>query len=80
MNCRTAILRSLAGVFLAHLLLISAAIAQTTSTAAAPKDVLIKNATLLTVTHGKIANGSVYIKDGKIAAFGDKVSAPAAWP
>ena len=76
MNCRTAILRSLAGVFLAQLLLISATIAQTTSSAAAPKDVLIKNATLLTVTHGKIANGSVYIKDGKIAAFGDKVSAP----
>ena len=76
MNCRTAILRSLAGVFLAHLLLVSAAIAQTTSSVAAPKDVLIKNATLLTVTHGKITNGSVYIKDGKIAAFGDKVSAP----
>ena len=80
MNCRTAILRSLAGVFLAHLLLVSAAIAQTPSTAAAPKDVLIKNATLLTVTHGKITNGSVYIKDGKIAAFGDKVSAPAGVP
>ncbi len=76
MNCRTAILRSLAGVFLAHLLLVPAAIAQTTSSANAPKDLLIKNATLLTVTHGKIANGSVYIKDGKIAAFGDKVSAP----
>ena len=77
MNCRTAILRSLAGVFLAHLLLVSAAIAQATSAAASPKDVLIKNATLLTVTHGKIANGSVYIKDGKIAAFGDRVSASA---
>ncbi len=76
MNCRTAIMRSLAGVLLAHLLLVSAAIAQT-STATVPKDVLIRNATLLTVTHGKIANGSVYIKDGKIAAFGDKVSAPA---
>ena len=77
MNCRIAILRSLAGVFLAHCLLVFAAIAQTTSNAAqTPKEVLIKNATLLTVTHGKIANASVFIKDGKIAAFGDHVSAP----
>jgi imidazolonepropionase-like amidohydrolase len=77
MNCRIAILRSLAGAFFAHLLLVSAAIAQTTGSAVTPKDVLIKNATLLTVTHGKIANGSVYVKDGKVAAFGDNVSAPA---
>jgi imidazolonepropionase-like amidohydrolase len=78
MNCRTAILRSLAGVFLAHLLLVPAAIAQTAGAAALiSKDVLIKNATLLTVTHGKIANGSIYVKDGKIAAFGDNVTARA---
>ncbi|HET9699005.1 MAG TPA: amidohydrolase [Terriglobales bacterium] len=42
-----------------------------------PSDLLIKNATLLTVTHGKITNGSVYVKDGKIAAFGASVNAPA---
>ena len=76
MNCRSAIVRSLAGLFTASVLLISAVNAQT----AAPKDVVIKNATLLTVTHGKIANGSVYVKDGKIAAFGDKVNAPAGVP
>lgn len=80
MSCRTAILRSLSGVFLAHCLLVSAAIAQTTASAATPKDIVIKNATLLTVTHGKIAKGSVYVKDGKIAAFGDSVSAPASVP
>jgi imidazolonepropionase-like amidohydrolase len=40
-------------------------------------DVLIKNATLLTVTHGRVEHGSVYVKDGKIAAFGTKVDAPA---
>jgi imidazolonepropionase-like amidohydrolase len=47
--------------------------------AAPPKsnELLIKNATLFTVTHGKIANGSVYVKDGKIAGFGNNVSAPA---
>ena len=40
-------------------------------------EVLIKNAVLLTVTHGKIPNGSIYIKDGKIQAYGASVSAPA---
>ena len=38
---------------------------------------VIKNATLLTVTHGKIEHGSVYVKDGKIAGFGATVNAPA---
>ena len=32
-------------------------------------DVLIKNAVVMTVTHGNIQNGSVYIKDGKIAEW-----------
>ena len=31
---------------------------------------VIKNATVMTVTHGIAQNGSVYIKDGKIAAVG----------
>jgi imidazolonepropionase-like amidohydrolase len=39
-------------------------------------DILIKNATVMTVTHGTITNGSVYIKDGRIAAVGENVSAP----
>ena len=38
---------------------------------------VIKNATLLTTTHGKIEHGSIYVKDGKIAAVGATVSAPA---
>ena len=38
---------------------------------------VIKNATLLTATHGRIEHGSVYVKDGKIVAFGATVSAPA---
>jgi imidazolonepropionase-like amidohydrolase len=54
-------------------LLATAALAQS----AAHMDVLIKNATVMTVTHGNIKNGSVYIKDGKIAAVGDNVTAPA---
>ena len=40
-------------------------------------DVLIKNAVVMTVTHGNIKNGSIYVKDGKIAAVGESVSAPA---
>ena len=47
------------------------------SAPAAPHDVVIKNATVMTVTHGVIKNGSVYIKDGKIAAVGESVNAPA---
>jgi imidazolonepropionase-like amidohydrolase len=44
---------------------------------AAHHDVLIKNATVMTVTHGNFKNGSIYIKDGKIAAVGETVNAPA---
>ncbi|MFZ0684461.1 MAG: amidohydrolase [Terriglobales bacterium] len=53
--------------------LASAAFAQS----APHRDVLIKNATVMTATHGNIKNGSVYIKDGKIAAVGESVNAPA---
>lgn len=41
------------------------------------RDVLIKNAVVMTVTHGNIKNGSIYIKDGKIAAVGEDVKTPA---
>jgi len=40
-------------------------------------EVVIKNAVILTVTHGNIQNGSVYIKDGKIVQAGQNVNAPA---
>jgi imidazolonepropionase-like amidohydrolase len=55
------------------MLLVTAAFAQS----AAHHDVLIKNATVMTVTHGNVKNGSIYIKDGKIAAVGETVNAPA---
>jgi len=44
----------------------------------APKNniILIKNATLLTVTHGNIEHGSILIRDGKIAEVGTDVKAP----
>src|SRR5215468_561004 len=52
-----------------------AALAQD-SPAPSPTDVLFKNAVIMTATHGNIPNGSIYVKDGKIAAVGAKVSAP----
>jgi imidazolonepropionase-like amidohydrolase len=51
---------------------LASALAQST----AHHDVLIKNATVMTATHGNIKNGSVYIRDGKIAAVGETVNAP----
>ena len=53
-----------------------AAFGQTPAPAAHP-DVVIKDAIVMTVTHGNIKNGSIYIKDGKIAAVGENVNAPA---
>jgi imidazolonepropionase-like amidohydrolase len=38
---------------------------------------LIRNATVLTVTKGTIQDGSVLVEDGKIAAVGQNLSAPA---
>ncbi|MGB6358212.1 MAG: hypothetical protein WBF30_05470, partial [Candidatus Acidiferrales bacterium] len=38
---------------------------------------LIKNATVITITHGRIEHGSVLIRDGKIADVGADVQAPA---
>jgi imidazolonepropionase-like amidohydrolase len=57
-------------------LLLASAVASAQSQAAAHHDVVIKNATVMTVTHGNITNGSIYIKDGKIAAVGENVNAP----
>jgi imidazolonepropionase-like amidohydrolase len=45
--------------------------------AAQPETILIRNATVMTVTKGTIQNGSVLVQNGKIAAIGKNVSAPA---
>src|SRR5436305_6654399 len=39
--------------------------------------ILIRNATVLTVTRGTVQNGSVLVENGKVAAVGKNVSAPA---
>lgn len=41
------------------------------------EEILIRNATVMTVSQGTIQNGSVLIRDGKIAAVGTQVSAAA---
>ena len=43
----------------------------------APTDIVIKNATVMTVTHGTIERGSVWLHNGKIAGAGTSVDAPA---
>lgn len=40
-------------------------------------NVLIRNATILTVTKGTIARGSILVRDGKIVAVGERIEAPA---
>ena len=65
-------------VFTLALACITLALASTAFTQSAPHhDVVIKNAIVMTVTHGVIQNGSILIKDGKIAAVGETVNAPA---
>jgi imidazolonepropionase-like amidohydrolase len=42
----------------------------------APAVILIRNATILTVSHGTIEHGSILIKDGKIAEVAPSINAP----
>lgn len=44
---------------------------------APPPDILIKNATVMTASHGTIQNGAVWVHNGKIAGVGASVNAPA---
>ena len=43
---------------------------------AAPSVILIRNATILTASHGTIDKGDILIKDGKISAVGGTLKAP----
>ena len=47
------------------------------ATALQAQSILIRNATVMTVTKGTIQNGSVLVENGKIAAVGKNVTAPA---
>src|SRR2546427_107180 len=52
------------------------AMAQAASADVEHNEAVIKNAVIITVSHGTLKNGSVYIEDGKIAAVGESVNAP----
>jgi imidazolonepropionase-like amidohydrolase len=64
------------------LLLVSGGVSSSTLSGQAPPrasadgPVLLKGATLFTVTKGTIPNGSILVRDGKIAAIGADVAAP----
>jgi imidazolonepropionase-like amidohydrolase len=68
---------SLATFCMVGILSVSSTVTGQTPAPPPAHDVVIKNGTILTVTHGTIQNGSVYIHDGKIAAVGQTVNAPA---
>ena len=57
-------------------LLGSSPVSRATPPADADSVILIQNATILTVSHGIIENGSILIKDGKIAEVGSSIKAP----
>src|SRR5579884_575722 len=53
------------------------ALLATAAVFAADAPVLIQNATILTITHGTINKGSILLDNGKIAAIGERILAPA---
>jgi imidazolonepropionase-like amidohydrolase len=70
-----------APLFLVFALLVYFASVQQPASAQQPSadahnELVITNAYVMTVTHGNLKKGSVYIKDGKIAAVGESVNAP----
>src|SRR5436305_6007656 len=64
-------------VVLALVCLASAAIDRPLAQSRAAAVVAIRNATLVTVTKGTIQNGTIVLRDGKIAALGANVPIPA---
>ena len=80
MNAHFCAARRLPRLLILALLLVVCGVAQQSasfSTSHSGKnEFVIKNAILLTATHGRIENGSVYVKDGKIVAYGANVSVP----
>jgi imidazolonepropionase-like amidohydrolase len=67
---RRAPLRSLFGSFAAGAALLVPALA-------GAQDIAIRNATIQTITNGVIENGTIVVRDGRIAAIGQNVPIPA---
>ena len=49
----------------------------TVATFAQSPDIVLKNATVMTASHGTLEHGSVWVHAGKIAGVGAQVNAPA---
>jgi imidazolonepropionase-like amidohydrolase len=64
-------------IFLLLCLAVAAPGRPTAQTGVAPSVVAIRGGTVLTVTRGTIQNGTVVLRDGKIAAVGTNISIPA---
>src|SRR6266851_9197666 len=71
---RLAPVSTIAGVFA---LSVAATVTATAQSSPVPADLIIKNATVMTASHGTIQHGSVWVHNGKIAGVGATVSAPA---
>src|SRR5262244_2110424 len=69
-------MRRVFSVFVVLACLVTAALERPHAQTATPSIVAIRNATLLTVTHGTIQNGTIVLRDGKISAIGPNVSVP----
>ncbi|PYV19732.1 MAG: amidohydrolase [Acidobacteria bacterium] len=67
---------ALRGAALALVALLAVAAARPAAGAAEAATTVIKNATILTVSHGTIPKGSILIREGKIAEVGPNVKAP----
>jgi imidazolonepropionase-like amidohydrolase len=75
MRFRQALLRT--ALITSLVLPVSFAAAQQPQPTSAPaKDVVIRNGTIMTATHGTIQRGSVLVRSGKIAAVGTNVDVP----
>ncbi len=66
----------LLGVLLVIAALVPVSVAPLEGQAQTPGVVAIRNATLVTVSHGTINNGTIVMRDGKIAAIGSNVQIP----
>jgi imidazolonepropionase-like amidohydrolase len=60
----------------AFVLSVAATVAAAGQSSTAPVDLVIKNATVMTASHGTIQHGTVWLHNGKIAGVGATVGAP----
>jgi imidazolonepropionase-like amidohydrolase len=77
LNLHLSSLRSTSGLLYLSALVAIPLCAQQASTSAPPTDLVLKNATVMTASHGTIEHGVVWVHAGKIAEVGATVNAPA---